>query len=368
MDRAQPFTGNGKDGTAPLGEWDVGEDTDAPPARGWLLGNTFCRGLVSSLFGDGGVGKTATRYAQLLSAAAGRALTGEHVFVRCRVLIISLEDGRDELRRRLSAALLHHRVERHEIKGWLFAAALSRASGKLMILGEHGRPTVSHLAAKLEQTIVARKIDIVMLDPFKKTHGLNENDNTAIDEVAQILTDLAEKHDIAVDVPHHMSKGTADPGNPNKGRGASSLKDAVRLVRTATAMTPEEASSFGVNEAERRCLIRLDPAKLNPAPKEDAQWFKLVSVNIGNASALYPYGDNVTVEPWKPPGLFGDMSIPTINAILDEIDAGLPHGERYSDARNVADERAHGRWSKSTPARAEGQPHASSKHGETRAC
>ena len=47
-----------------------------------------------------------------------------------------------------------------------------------------------------------------------------------------------------------------------------------------------------------------------------------------------------TVEPWKPPGLFGDMSIPTINAILDEIDAGLPHGERYSDARNVADERA----------------------------
>ena len=140
----------------------------------------------------------------MLSAAAGRALTGEHVFARCRVLIISLEDGRDELRRRLSAALLHHRVERHEIKGWLFAAALSRASGKLMILGEHGRPTVSHLAAKLEQTIVARKIDIVMLDPFKKTHGLNENDNTAIDEVAQILTDLAEKHDIAVDVPHQQ--------------------------------------------------------------------------------------------------------------------------------------------------------------------
>ena len=144
--------------------------------------------------------------------------------------------------------------------------ALGRADGKLMTLDQHGRPVSGALAAKLERTIAARKIDIVMLDPFIKSHGIAENDNSGIDEVAQILTDLSIKFDIAVDVPHHMAKGPADPGNANRGRGASSLKDALRLVRTATVMTTEEAKAFGLSEVERRRLIRIDDAKLNIAP------------------------------------------------------------------------------------------------------
>ena len=110
------------------------------------------------------------------------------------------------------------------------------------------------LAAKLTRTIATRKTDIVILDPFIKTHGIAENDNSGIDEVAQIHTDMSVKFDIAVDVPHHTAKGPADPGNANRGRGASSLKDALRLVRTATVMTPEEAKTFGLSEVERRRL------------------------------------------------------------------------------------------------------------------
>ena len=92
---------------AGLGEWDAGDDTGLPPPRGWLLGNVFARGFMSSLLADGGTGKTALRYAQLLSLAIGRSLTGEHVFQRCRVLIISLEDDAKELRRRILAVMLH---------------------------------------------------------------------------------------------------------------------------------------------------------------------------------------------------------------------------------------------------------------------
>ena len=158
------------------------------------------------------------------------------------------------------------------------------------------------LAAKLERTIVKRKIDIVMLDPFIKSHGLAENDNNGIDAVAQILTDLCIKYDIAVDVPHHMAKGAADPGNANRGRGASALKDALRLVRTATVMTPEEAKALGWAKSSAARLIRLDDAKLNIAPMNEAKWFRLVGIDIDNATELYPSGDNVqTVEVWNPP-------------------------------------------------------------------
>jgi hypothetical protein len=300
------------------------------------------RGFVSSVIAEGGVGKSALRLAQLLALAIGRSLTGEHVFMRCRVLIVSLEDNADELRRRLRAACLHHRVTPAELKGWLFLAAPGTSGGKLVVLDPHGRPVLGGLAAKLARTVSERKIDIVSLDPFVKSHSVEENSNSMIDEVVQVLTDMADQFDIAVDVPHHAAKGAADPGNANRGRGASAMKDAGRLIYTLTPMSPEEGQALGLSELDRRRLIRLDSAKVNiTPPMAEAKWFRLVGVDIGNGTVLYPNGDQVqTVEPWTPPDVFAALSNLAINAILTDIDAGLPDGNRYSDAPNVIERAA----------------------------
>ncbi|QIG98585.1 AAA family ATPase [Bradyrhizobium sp. 6(2017)] len=326
-----------------LGEWDAGTDKQyLPPPRGWLLGTAFCRKFISSIVAPGGVGKSALRLAQLISLAIGRPLTGEHVFQRCRVLIVSLEDDADELRRRLRAACLHHGVAQPELEGWLFLASPGADGGKLMVPDQHGRPVVGALAGKLAATIMDRKIDICCIDPFVKSHSVEENSNSMIDKVVQILSDMAGALNCAIDLPHHTAKGQADPGNPDRGRGASSMRDAGRLVYTLTPMTPEEAQALGVSEAERRSLIRLDSAKVNiMPPMTAAKWFRLVGVEIGNETDGYPSGDNVqTVEAWSPPGLFADISVPVLNAILDDIEAGLPDGNRYSDAPNVTDRAA----------------------------
>lgn len=326
----------------PLGEWDAGTDAAEIPPRGWLLGNAFCRGFISSVIAEGGVGKSALRLAQLLSLAIGRALTGEHVFMRCRVLIVSLEDNADELRRRVRAACLHHGVEQSELTGWLYLASLRASDGKLMVLDEHGRPALGTLAAKLARAIENRKLDIVSLDPFIKSHSLEENSNSAIDEVVQLLANLAEQFDVAIDVPHHAAKGPADPGNANRGRGASAMKDAGRLIYTLTPMSTEEAQALGLNEADRRRLIRLDSAKVNiTPPMAEARWFRLVGVDIGNGTDLYPHGDQVqTVVPWTPADTFAGMGNVMINSILNDIEAGAPGGNRYSDAPNVAERAA----------------------------
>jgi hypothetical protein len=159
--------------------------------------------------------------------------------------------------------------------------------------------------------------------------------------VAQLLTDMAVEHDISVDTPHHVKKGPADPGNADSGRGASALKDAMRLVYTVNRMTKDEAEALGIGEITRRHLIRVDDAKLNLVPMRDTRWFKLVSVNIGNATALYPHGDNVqTVEPWTPPDMFSDFSIQTLHEILDDIEKGLEDGNRYSDAPKAGERAA----------------------------
>jgi RecA-family ATPase len=219
--RAEAERKNGGSNTpsAPLGEWDAGDDVEPPPPRAWLLGNIFARTFLSSLFAEGGTGKTALRYAQYLSLAIGRSLTGEHVFQRCRVLIVSLEDDAKELRRRILAAMLRYQIKREDVAGWLFLAAPGSIGGKLMVADARGHLQRGALADKLEAVIAARKIDLVALDPFIKAHSVDENSNSAIDDVAQLLTDLAAKYDIAIDIPHHTRKGGADPGDADRAAG-----------------------------------------------------------------------------------------------------------------------------------------------------
>jgi hypothetical protein len=312
-----------------LGEVDAGDVTEKPPPREWLLGNLFARTFMSSLLADGGVGKTALRLAQLMSLAIGRSLTGEYVFQRCRVLIISLEDDIKELERRILALRLHYGIDLAELKGWLFYAAPGGTRGKLLTSDKKGSTTLGPLAGTIDATVVARNIDIVSIDPFVKSHAVEENNNNGIDQVVQILTDMAIKRNIAVDAPHHTSKGTSDPGNANRGRGASSMKDAARLVYTLAVMSTEEAKAFGIKEEQRRFFIRMDSGKVNIAPARVAKWFKLVGVPLNNGNDLYPNGDEVqAVEPWTPPETWAGMDNGILNVILNAIDAGPGDGTR----------------------------------------
>jgi len=319
--------------TDSLDVWDVGDDIDPIEPRAWLLGSTFCRGFVSSLVGGGGAGKTAVRVAQALSLATGFALTGEHVFARSRVLIISLEDDRNELRRRIRAAMRHHKITDSEVSGYLFCAAAGNKGWKLATM-ENGKVVASTLAPRIVDQIKKHSIDAVIIDPFVKSHSVEENANGAIDFVTNILASIAIDHNCAVDAPHHISKGAADAGNADRARGGSAFKDAARLVYTLTPMSEDEAKAFGLTEVYRHALIRMDSAKVNIAPRAGiAKWFRIVSVNIGNGTELYPRGDEVqTVEPWSPPDTWSGLSNLTLNAALSEIDEGLPDGQRYSDA------------------------------------
>ena len=324
-----------------LGEWDFGEDNEPIPPRGWLLGNLLCRQFLSAIFGDGAVGKTALIIAMALSLAADRNLIGEHVFLRCRVLLICFEDGKAELRRRLTAAMLHYGISKADIRGHLFIATVNRSDAKLAH-SKNGEVTVGKLRDALDQSIVRRNADATFLDSLVKAHAVGENNNSEIDFVAEILGELSVKHDCSFCSPHHTRKGPAEPGNADIGRGAGSLKDAFRLCYTLTAISKEEADRFAIGAEERASLIRLDSGKVNLVRRSaNARWFKLVGVPLGNKTELYPSGDEIqTVERWNPPDLFQSVSNITWNEILTEIDKGLPNGQLYSDHGKATDRAA----------------------------
>jgi hypothetical protein len=326
----------------PLGEWDAGDDPGPIPPRQWLLGNQFCCRFISSIVAAGGVGKSALRLLQFISLALGRSLCGQHVFRRCRVLLISLEDDHDELQRRIAAALRHYGIDRAELKGWLFCATpkgvkLAQLSGRTQIVGP--------LEQQLRDAIARLEPAIVSLDPFIKTHGLDENKSVDMDFVCDLLAAFAIEFGIAVDSPHHVHKGTLSPGDADSGRGSSGIRDAGRLVYTLAPMTEDEASTHGIAAEDRGAYIRLDRAKVNLIGRAGKpEWFQLIGVPIDNATTEYPAGDTIqVVVPWAPTSPWADISDETVKTVLDDIERGLldeqgkPNGQRYSNAPKAVD-------------------------------
>jgi hypothetical protein len=315
---------------ATLDEWDAGDDLDLPPPRGWLLGNQFCRGFLSGLLAPGATGKSAVRLVQFMALATGRPLSGQHVFQRSRVLLVSLEDDRDELRRRIAAARMHHGVDLAELKGWLYC--WTPKGIKLAEIKDNARQK-GQLETLIRAKIASRKFDLVALDPFIKLHTMEENDNTAMDFVCDLLVKITAECNVAVDAPHHTKKGQIAAGDADAGRGASSQRDAGRLLYTLTRMTEDEAKAFGIPLERRALYVRLDNSKVNIAPpSQEATWFKLVGVKLGNGTEQYPNGDEVqTVVPWHPPKTWDGVSSHQLNAALTDIEAGLTNGQRYSD-------------------------------------
>lgn len=328
-----------------LDEWDAGTDPGPIQPREWLLANQFCRRFISSIVGVGGTGKSALRLLQFISLATGRPLSGQHVFRRCRVLLISLEDDRDELQRRITAALIRYGIDRSELKGWLFCAAPKLS--KIAELNNNSK-SAGPLEQQIKDAIARCNPDLISLDPFIKSHALEENNSGDMDFVCSLLARMAVEFNVAVDSPHHAHKGQVVPGSADAGRGSSGIRDAARLVYTLSTMGEEEAAALNVPAGERGLYIRLDSSKVNIAARSTtATWFKLIGMPLGNATEEYPAGDMVqTVEPWTPPGAFDGVTEQAANAILDVVDAGLcdddgrPNGHRYSNGPNVKERAA----------------------------
>jgi AAA domain-containing protein len=318
--------------TSELDEWDAGELLSGPlPApRQWLIARYFCRRFLSGLVAPGDVGKTTLRLTQGIQLATGRCLLGQRIYHRCKVLILSFEDDRAELHRRLLAICRHYKIDTQELKGWLFCRDIS--GPKLAELDARGRQRqIGTLDGMLRQAIARTQCALVILDPFIKLHALNENDNPDMNFVCEQLIKIAQDCNIAVDSLAHTHKGAIQAGDADARRGASAQRDAGRLDYTLTVMTEAEAKQFSISADERKSYMRLDKAKANIVRAMKAVWFRLVNVPLKNTTEMYPEGDEVqAIERWDPPEIWTGIEPETLNTILDDLDAGMPDGRRYS--------------------------------------
>ena len=80
----------------------------------------------------------------------------------------------------------HFNISREQIEGLLFVDSFRNQPLRVASL-EKGE-IVFPDADALTKALIESRIDVLILDPFVKTHGVSENDNAAIDSVPRGLT------------------------------------------------------------------------------------------------------------------------------------------------------------------------------------
>jgi hypothetical protein len=309
--------------------------------REWLYAHHYIRGFVTCTIGRRGQGKTTRTIVEFLSMATGRDLlkTGKMPSNKLRVWYLG-EDPRDEIERRIIAACAHYGITPDEIGDRLYFDSvldLPRGAAKIARVQNGAVVPNESAIATLKQGILDRRIDVLILDPLKKFHGARENDNDVMDDVMAILSEIAAEMRVSIEILHHTRKpisGASDvPMTVDDARGADAIIAAVRSARVITVMTAKDAPMLGIEAKDAWRYNRIDDGKANMKPPGEAIWTQI-------ASEVLPCGESVGVlTTWNRPDAWKDTNYEDLNAVLDDIDAGLPNGQRYSDAAR-ADKRA----------------------------
>ncbi len=310
--------------------------------REWVYDGHYIRQFISSTVAPGAIGKSSLALVEALDMVTGRGLlTGKPTSKRFRVHYWNGEDPIEETRRRVVAACKHYGITAADIGDRLTICSGRDAPICIATDTRDGftiaEPLVNDLIAELRDD----QVDVLILDPFVKTHGVNENkthsvnenDNGKIDAVASQFARIADAANVAVELVHHLRKasGTGQDRTAEDARGGVALISAARSVRVLNVMLPAEAAELGIPDEVRRRCFRVDDGKVNMVPPrgtgEHAIWRFLASVSLNNARPERNLAaDNIGVATvWLKPAV-GDAVTPEhVAEVTRRLTAGEPN-------------------------------------------
>lgn len=273
----------------------VWQDPRTLPRIEWLYGKHYARGFVSLTVAPGASGKSLLGIGEAITICTGLQLlddseTGRVHQPGLKVWLFNGEDSMDMLKRRIQAFCMLHHVTREQIEGKLYVNSGMDYTVKVAADAKDGivrQPMVDAIVAEIERL----GIDILIVDPFVTTHTVNENDNSKIDAVARLWTDIAERCRVAVVLWHHtrkVEKGISISATDSRGGGA--LINAARSVRVINHMTAAQATDAGISMDEAESIKQVAYDKENNGPKPRPHWMRIESVRLGN-DGLHGYTD-----------------------------------------------------------------------------
>jgi hypothetical protein len=233
-----------------------------PPQRRWIVSEWLPEGEVTSLYGDGGVGKTLL--AQLLGTAVATGMPFFGLPVQqMPVLAVLCEDTRDELHRRQYAINAYLGCNLHPSLGLMRLWPRVGTENFLVMYDQRGAPSLAPFYQRLLREIEALGSGpkLVILDTLADLFGGNEIERKQVNHfVKAVLRRLAQDCGATVLLLAHPSLGGMNSGAGYS--GSTAWNNAVRQ-RLYLARPKENGDDDG------RVLTRMKSnyAKAGPGEK-----------------------------------------------------------------------------------------------------
>ena len=309
-------------------------DPKTIPLRDWVYGSLLIRKFVTATVSPGGIGKSSLVTVEALAMTSGRGLLGIAPKRRMKVWLWNLEDPQEETARKIEAAALHYGLSEDETDGYLFVNSGRDTPLVMARATRGGAAIVAPVVDALVEQCKANEIDVIVIDPFVSSHEVAENDNTFQDMIIKEWGRVADRANIAVHLVDHTRKmgGMEAEVTTESARGAKAKTDGCRVVRAVNRMTEEEALRAGVENHGLYFRTFNDKANLAP-PADKSDWFKLESVDLGNAPSHLQFGDSVgVVATWEWPDALEGVDGALVDRVFEKIKGG-----RWRDSIQAAD-------------------------------
>jgi hypothetical protein len=242
------------------------------------------------------------------------------------------------MEKRIAAAMKFYQLTPADIGDRLIVKAKGEIKIKIAQVARGGdvvrnRPVIGGLT----KMMIKHRADVLSIDSLVRTHGVNENDNSAMLEVIECFEEIAQGAHCAVHLWHHTRKGgTGEQITVASARGAGAIADAFRAYRILETMTTkvhEQLIAIAPDMLPAGYYFRGFNGKRNFAPPADqSDWHRLESIQLQN-------GDNVGVTAaWTYPETMDDVTPDIAARVLADIERGMPDGRRFSN-HNLASTR-----------------------------
>lgn len=270
------------------------QDPTKIPRREWLYGTVYIRKFIGLTAATGGAGKSSLILVEAVAMACGKNLLGVDPVAPLRVLYWNGEDPQPELDRRVEAILKWFKLTEADLGKRLFVKSGRDLPIRIAEMKSGAIKIAKPMTRAMVRTVRKHKLDVVAIDPFVSSHGVPENDNTAMEVVAKKWADIADKTNCAVILSHHTRKTNGGNASIEDSRGASALNYAARTRRAINTMTATEAKAAGItDERARLSFFKADMMGSSMMkPTASLNWYRFESVDLMNGPP-----DDLTGEP-----------------------------------------------------------------------
>lgn len=234
-----------------INTFDVGSLYAGQPAPvPYLIQNLLIDGATHAMVADGGVGKTYLGLELAMRAAAGPEFRGNKfmgfdVVKSCISVVFTVEDGKDDIHRRISALDPHGDLRKAAAGRCFIVPVQDQILGGLTLVERDNkgnlRPSLAWgmMIAKIEECRNSLKASdeplLVMIDTYSATHHGDENTSTGTNEWFRAAS-LLRKFNATLWIMHHVKKANPEieiktPSDMrNNIRGSIAFANSCRVV------------------------------------------------------------------------------------------------------------------------------------------